>query len=141
MTMLLPLILVTALQAAASAAPSPVQLVSREMMSMVDEPRQAVARTAPEWAALWRQHAGAKAMPPVDLSTRTVVAVFLGTRPSPGFSADITGIRQVGGGVVVEWQERRPQRGDISAQVLTSPAVIVTIPKVAGEIIFEKVER
>ena len=43
--------------------------------------------------------------------------------------------------LIVEWQERRPQRGEVSAQVLTSPAVIATVPKFAGEIKFEKVER
>lgn len=138
MNMLLSLILMTAMQAA---TPSPVQLVSREMMSMVDEPKQAVARTAAEWTTLWRQHAGDKALPAVDFAKHTVVAVFLGSRSSAGFAADVTGVRPVTGGVVVEWQERRPERGQVSAQVLTSPAVIVTIPKVAGAITFEKVER
>ena len=138
MTILLSLIFMTAMQAA---SPSPVHVVSREMMSMIDEPKQAVARTAAEWAALWKEHAGDKALPAVDFSKHTVVAVFLGSRSSAGFAADVTGVRQVPGGVVVEWQERRPERGEVSAQVLTSPAVIVTIPKAAGTITFEKVER
>ena len=34
--------------------------------------------------------------------------------------------------------ERRPARGDVSAQVLTSPAHIVALPKMAGSIRFEK---
>lgn len=138
MNILIALILVTAMQAA---APSSVQLVSRASMSMVDEPKQAVARTAAEWAALWRQHAGEQPLPKVDLATRTVVAVFLGSRSSAGFSVDVTGMRQEGGVLVVEWQERRPERGTVSAQVLTSPGVIATVPKFAGEIKFEKVER
>ena len=138
MNMLLSLILSTAMQAA---APLPVQVVSREMMSMVDEPKQAVARTAAEWAALWHQHAGDKALPSVDFAKHTVVAVFLGSRPSAGFAVDVTNVRPVAGGVVVEWQERRPERGQVSAQILTSPAIIVTIPKAAGTITFEKVER
>ena len=138
MKILIALILVTAMQAA---APSQVQVVSREMMSMVEEPKQAVARSAPEWASLWRQHAGDKALPAVDFGSRTVVAVFLGTRSSAGFAADITAVREANGVLVIEWQERRPQRGEVSAQVLTSPAVIASVPKFAGEIRFEKVER
>ena len=138
MNLLMSLILVTAMQAA---APSPVQVVSRESMSMVDEPRQAVARTAAEWASLWRQHAGGQALPSVDFGSRTVVAVFLGSRPSAGYAAEITGGREANGVLIVEWQERRPQRGEVSAQVLTSPGIVATVPKFGGEIKFEKAER
>jgi hypothetical protein len=138
MKVLLSLILVTAMQAA---VPSQVKVVSREMMSMVEEPKQAVARSAAEWAGLWRQHAGDKPLPVVDFGSRTIVAVFLGTRSSAGFAADITAVREANGVLIIEWQERRPQRGDVSAQVLTSPAVIASVPKFAGEIKFEKVER
>jgi len=115
-------------------------VVAREMMSQVDESKQAVARTPAEWAALWRQHAGAAPAPKVDFGTRTVVAVFLGSRPSAGYSVDITGTREAGGVLTVEWQERRPDRDAIAAQMLTSPMVIATIPKFAGEIRFVKAE-
>lgn len=138
MNILIALILVTVMQAA---APSPVEVVSRGSMSMVDEPRQVVARTAAEWAILWRQHAGEQPLPKVDFGTRTVVAVFLGTRSSAGYSVEVTGVRQAGGVLIVEWQERRPEQGQVSAQVLTSPGIIATVPKFAGEIRFEKVER
>ena len=138
MNVLVSLIVAMALQAA---APMKVNVLSRETMSLVDEPKHAVARSAPEWAALWRQHAGGKPLPPVDFASRTVVAVFLGTRSSAGFAADIIGVREVNGVMVVEWQERRPEGGNVSAQVLTSPAVIVSVPKFAGEIKFEKVQR
>jgi hypothetical protein len=138
MTVLLSVIFLASMQAA---APSSVHVVSRDMTSMVGEPKQAIARSAAEWSALWRQHAGDKALPEVDFNKHTVVAVFLGSRSSAGFAADVTGVRQVPGGVVVEWQERRPQPGQVSAQVLTSPAVIVTIPRVTGTVSFEKVER
>jgi hypothetical protein len=126
---------------ALQAAPQPVQSIAREMMSRVDEPKQAVARTQAEWIALWRQHAGDTQAPAVDFSTRTVVAVFLGTRSTAGYTVDITGTRQASGVVTVEWRERRPDRDAITAQVLTSPMQAVTIPKFAGEIRFEKAER
>jgi hypothetical protein len=138
MNVVISLILVMALQAA---MPVQVTIISREMMSMVDEPKQAVARSAAEWAALWRQHAGDKPLPAVDFGSRTVIAVFLGTRSSAGFAVDITRVSEANGGLIVRWQERRPESGDVSAQVLTSPAVIASVPKFAGEITFEKVGR
>ncbi len=134
MTNLLPLLMAAFLQT----APVPMQTIARDMMSGIEEPREAVARSAEEWAALWRQHAGDRPAPRVDFATRTVIAVFLGTRPSAGYAVEIVGTRVEGAGLVVEWSERSPERGTVAAQVLTSPAHIVTVPKVTGPVRFEK---
>ena len=123
------------LQAAPS--PSSVETVARGE-SGVEEARQAVARTAVEWAALWREHAGSTPLPKIDFSKRMVVAVFLGTRPSAGYAVEITGTRADGAGLVVLWTERRPESGMVAAQILTSPGHIVTVPKVTGPIRFEQ---
>jgi hypothetical protein len=137
--MLVTVILAVMMQAA---APSPVTVIAREMMSQVESPQQAVARNAAEWEALWHQHAG-EAKPPVavDFGSRMVVAVFLGSRPSAGYAVEISGTRQEKGALIVQWQERRPRGGAILAQVLTSPAIIASIPKFAGEVKFEKVDK
>ena len=137
--MLLGLVLAFAMQTGPSK--SAIVTIVTDGMSGVEMPKQVAARTPAEWAALWRQHAGDTALPKVDLASRTVVAVFLGTRSSAGYAVEITGTRHDKGGLIVEWRERRPEPGSISAQVLTSPAHIATIPKFAGVIRFEKVER
>lgn len=136
--MLLPVILALTMQ---TAAPPPITVIAKEMMSQVESPRQAIARTPAEWEKLWREHSGDPKPPAVDLATRTVVAVFLGSRPSAGYSVEITGTRRDKGALVVQWQERRPAADAILAQVLTSPATFASIPKFAGEITFEKVDR
>jgi hypothetical protein len=136
--MMLPLILAMTMQA--SPAPQ-VQVLAREMMSQVEDPKQVVARTAAEFATLWKQHAGAAPMPKVDFGSRMVVAVFLGTRTSAGYSAEIVRTRLSGGTLIVEWQEHAPGRDEVSAQVMTSPAIVVSIPQFAGEVTFEKVEK
>jgi hypothetical protein len=136
--MLLGLFLAFAVQANPS---KPIETIVTDMMSHVEMPAQVAVRTPAEFAALWRKHAGDAALPAVDFSSRTVVAVFLGTRMSAGYLVEISGTRQEGGALVVEWRERAPERGQVAAQVITSPAHIATIPKFAGEIRFEKVER
>ena len=133
--MLLALVFMLAMQS------TPIQTIATDTMSQVESPKQAVARTPAEWTALWRQHAGDTALPKVDFASCTVVAVFLGTRPSAGFAVEITGTHQEHGALIVQWRERRPDPGMVAAQVLTSPAHIATIPKFAGEIRFEKMER
>jgi hypothetical protein len=132
--------LILALAIGMQTGASPVQTIVRDMMSQVDAPKQAAARTPAEWAALWRQHAGDTPAPKVDLASRTVVAVFLGSRPTAGFTVEITAAREQGGVMIVEWRETKPSRDMILAQVLTSPAHVATIPKFAGEIKFQKAE-
>lgn len=114
--------------------------VAHDLLSRVDRPREAVARTPAEWAALWRAHAGDQPAPAVDLTADIIVAVFLGTRPTGGFDVEITGTRREGGVLVVEWRETRPTPGAVAAQVITSPAHIVAIPRVEGEIRFRKAD-
>jgi hypothetical protein len=138
MSTILTLILAMAMQAPSS--PN-VRVIAQETMSQVEEFREAVARTDAEWKELWRQHAGAAKLPSVDLKTRTVVAVFLGTRSSAGYAAEIVGIKESEGALIVEWGERRPKGDEVAAQVLTSPAVIASVPKFAGEIKFVRVTR
>ena len=94
----------------------PIQTIATDAMSQIEEPKQAVARTPAEWTALWRQHAGDTALPKVDLGSRTVVAVFLGTRMSAGYVVEITGTRQDKGALIVQWRERRPEPGMVTAQ-------------------------
>ena len=118
----------------------PTQVVARDTMSQVEDARQSVARTDAEWSALWKLHAGDKPLPKVDLKARTVVAIFLGTRSSAGYGAEIVALQSRQGAMVVQWTERRPAPGTVSAQVITSPALIATIPRYEGEIRFEKVE-
>lgn len=130
--MLLGIFLTFAVQAASPA----IQTIVSDSMSQVEDSKQAVARTPAEFEALWRLHAGAAQVPKVDFASRTVVAVFLGTRNSAGYGVEITGTRPEKGTLVVEWRERRPKPGDMTAQVITSPAHIATIPKFAGEIRF-----
>lgn len=134
--MLAALVLMTAMQSGPQAS---IETIVRDNMSNVEDAKQAVARTPAEWAALWRLHAGQAPLPKVDFSKRTVVAVFLGTRPSAGYAVEVSGTKPVGKTLVVEWREQAPKPGEVSAQVMTSPSHLVSIPKFEGEITFQKV--
>jgi hypothetical protein len=121
--------------------PLDVALIASDNNSNVEDVRTMVAWTPGEFAALWRVHAGLLKPPPaIDFAKRTVVAVFLGTRPTPGYAAEIVALRPEGKTMIVEWREVRPKERMLLAQVLTSPALIVSIPKFSGEIGFKKVD-
>ena len=113
--------------------------IAQDDMSAIDEPRQVVARTPTDWESLWRAHGSNKPAPKVDFSTESVVAIFLGSRPTPGYSAHFirAGLKEKV--LTLEWVERRPEDDAIRAQVMTSPALFAVIPKFDGEIKFQKV--
>ncbi len=128
------------LTAAMQGGPQELETIIRDNTSNVEDAKQAVARTPGEWEALWRLHAGARTpLPKIDFSKRTVVAVFLGTRPSAGYAVEVSGTRPVGKTLVVEWREQAPRPGEVSAQVMTSPSHLVSIPRFEGQITFQKV--
>jgi hypothetical protein len=122
-------------------APAPMRTLDKGLDSNMDAARQATVRTAGEWEALWRAHGGERTRPSVDFSKEFVVAVFLGSRPTAGFSVEIVGTRDDGAGLVVQYRETRPPAGAIVAQVLTMPYHIVAVPKRAGvtDVKFEKI--
>jgi hypothetical protein len=77
----------------------------------------------------------------VDFAKELVVGVFMGSRPSAGFSVEIVGTRVDGSVLVVQYRETRPPADALVAQVLTMPYHIAAVPKRAGvtDVRFEKI--
>ncbi len=120
-------------------APVPMTPISSDQMSAIDTSRQVVAKTAAEFQSLWRAHAPGRPLPNVDFAANMIIAVFLGSRPSAGYSVQITGVRREGDALVVTWAERGPGPDQMAAQVMTAPAQIVAVPRFDGPVRFEKV--
>ena len=114
--------------------------IEKGVQSSVDRARQAVVRTQAEWTQLWRAHAYDRPAPTVDFTQQTVFAVFMGSRPTAGFSVEIVGVRDEGGTLVVSYRETRPDRGAVTAQIVTSPFHIVAVPRQAGDVRFEQID-
>ena len=112
--------------------------IDRGSQSSVDQTRTVVIRSSDEWSALWRAHAADKPAPPVDFTKEMVVGVFLGSRPTSGYSVEIVQTRQGPNGLVVEYREGSPARDMMTAQVITSPYHLVAVQKSAGKVTFEK---
>jgi hypothetical protein len=114
--------------------------VAQGAMSTIEEPRQAVVRTAAEWQAFWKQHDPGGAAPPVDFGQSMVVAVFLGSRPTAGVTAEITAVKTEGTRTIVEYRERQPPPDAFVAQVITSPFHVVRVPRAAGSVEFRRLK-
>jgi hypothetical protein len=106
--------------------------------SRIEEPRQVVIRTADEWQTLWKSHKAEATAPAVDFAQSAVVAIFLGSRSTAGFSVKITAIRKEGDKAIVEYTEGTPRPDLMVAQVITAPFHIVKVPKDIGTVEFKK---
>ena len=126
------------LLAAILQASVPMRSLDKGISSQIDVARQAAVRSDAEWNMLWSQHAGDRARPAVDFNREMVLAVFLGTRPTAGFSVEIVGAREDSGALVVSYRESRPPAGIVTAQVLISPYHFVAVPK-HGDVKWERV--
>ena len=143
MSAFLPFVLAAALHAAQG--PSPAQMkadmttIGKGADSAVDAARQVTARTEAEWAKIWQAHASERPAPKVDFARTMVVGVFMGSRPTAGFSVEIVGTRVENGVLIVQYRETKPGRDMMTAQVLTSPYHLVAIPRLNGDVKFEAI--
>jgi len=122
-------------------APDAVRTVDKGEQSNIDEGKQVVVRTEAEWTKLWQQHSPDRMRPAMDFSKDMVVGVFMGSRPTAGYNVSIVSTFAKDGHVLVRFQESQPQRGAMTAQVLTFPYHLVAVPKTAGDVKFEKIDR
>jgi hypothetical protein len=113
--------------------------VAQGAASLIDEPREVVVRSTEEWRALWKQHSPQDA-PRVDFNGAIVVGVFLGSRPTAGYRVQIEAVRLEGAKAVVEYRERRPDPGDIVAQILTAPFDLVRVTGTPADVEFRRLQ-
>jgi len=114
--------------------------VAQGTSSQVDEPRKVIVRSADEFQALWKAHSTAP-LPKVDFSKSIVVGVFLGMRPTAGYTVGIQAVRRTEGGAVVEYIEGVPDKSRMVAQLLTSPFHLVSIPNDVKTVEFKQLPR
>jgi uncharacterized membrane protein len=104
--------------------------IARGDGSHVSEPRRVVARTGDEWRTLWATHAGPGGdAPDVDMTSVNVAAVFAGEKPTAGYDVEIVRADTTDGGIALVVEEKQPPPGGVSAQIMTSPFHVVSVPK------------
>jgi hypothetical protein len=128
--------------ACASAGPSSgsdaeqrIQTVVSDTHSGLAAARREVIRDAASWSRLWAEiHAGrtpAPERPAVDFEREMLIAVATGTRPSGGFSIQVTGVTTRGDTLEVAVLERCPESDAIVTLALTQPVEVVRVAKLA----------
>jgi hypothetical protein len=129
---------------ASAGAPAPAQPpvpLLAQQTSGFTEPVELVLRDRAALADAWRTlHAGLPGNPPpsVDLVSRMVVLVALGERSTGGHDVRVDGVVPDGDGATVRYTVTQPGPGCMTTQMITSPVVAVSVPRVAGDVRFER---
>ncbi|WP_366655741.1 protease complex subunit PrcB family protein [Fodinicurvata sp. EGI_FJ10296] len=95
-----------------------------------------VARDERGWLILW-QLIGEE--PPADLPDDTMaVGVFLGARPTDGYSVGINEVVSSDNGMVVRYSENEPAVGADVADAVIAPYTVMLLPESADVVHFER---
>lgn len=93
------------------------------------------------WAAFWNLHSHwripAPAAPQIDFSSRSVLAISLGDKPSAGWSLELRWLVLRNGRLVVHVAQHAPPKDHLVPQVVTQPYAIVTLARSGAQIEFE----
>jgi len=108
-------------------------------LSQIVAAERVVVRDADAWALLWARHTRSTTpRPSVDLSTHMVIGVFMGRRPTGGYSIQVTGAHLDGDALVIQVRNSAPDPDALTSQLLTAPFDLVTVPTHVGPVRFEE---
>lgn len=92
------------------------------------QPGTAVIATDSEWSALWDQLRGVGGRPAVDWETDLVLGVFLGERPTGGYSVSVREIRRLAPDrIELHVTIREPSPSDFVTMAFTYPGELIRI--------------
>ncbi len=89
-----------------------------------------LATTRAQWDDLWRRIG--QPPPKADLRRHVALAVFLGTRPTGGWSVEFLDPAPDGAHIVLRYRAKGPGPGDFVTQALTQPWAVRLYPKSAS---------
>ena len=120
----------------------PFTTISRGNSSGLTERSLLTIRSAEEWQNLWRRHSPHFPTPPplpvIDFARETVIAIFVGTKPTGGYGVEILRVKMSEDKLLALYKETVPPRGAMVTQVLTQPYHMIKIQQSSVEVIFQQ---
>ena len=107
------------------------------------EPAELVLRDHAALEAAWRTlFAGSQGtpLPVVDFKKATLVLLALGEQRTGGHSVHFDRLTTQGSTAVVHYTATKPGPGCMTTMMVTSPVDLVSVPRIAGAVRFEKRE-
>ncbi len=123
----LPAVLLSACAGVLPGGEQPVRELASGSYSQQAEPRFEFVTTQAEWAPLWDRTSRGP-IPEVDFSRESVLAVFMGQRPTGGHAIRVEQVVREGQRLTVEVLLQAPGPDCMTTQALTQPYHLVAVP-------------
>src|SRR5689334_21222345 len=106
--------------------------------SNIRTPKNVVIRDQKTFSAVWKEHIGMgeTPMPKVDFKKYDVIAVFIGPKPTGGFSVKIDDVKRGKTDAVVIATLAKPGPGTSTTQAFTYPYAMKAVPKLPATVNF-----
>jgi hypothetical protein len=78
---------------------------------------------------LWRRVGGNSDWPPIDFKKEAAIVITAGVKPTSGYSIKVNRVAKKDGALVVDAQVVGPPAGSVNAAVITSPYLVIAVPK------------
>jgi hypothetical protein len=88
--------------------------------------------------AYWQLLASGQSMPQVDFQKEAVALIFMGARPTAGYSVSVEGVDVGPDAVTVIWHEQAPSAGSTTDQAPTRPWAMQVVPNSGKHTVFLK---
>lgn len=135
-------LVLTSVQAMTGVEAVPFETLSEGAFSAIDSPLRLVIRDSASLADLFRRAFGqGTPVPPIDFEARSIIAVFIGTRPTGGFSVEIQRVTRADDLLIVTALETTPAPDQIVIQALTQPYHIISVPRTEAQVRFNVLRR
>lgn len=116
--------------------------LARGQYSGIEEKKYAIVTSREEWEKLWEKlhkfTAPLPDLPVIDFTSEIVLGVFLGTRPTGGYSIEIYELRACDDRIRAFVKSQAPEPEDMVTTALTQPYHIVSLKATGKEIEFKE---
>jgi hypothetical protein len=91
--------------------------------------------TADRWRRFWQEHLGREQPVDFDENLHQAVYIELGVRPTGGYRVEVVRAYEEDKNLVLEYSEREPAPDQLVTQALTTPWVMVLLPRTALRVV------
>lgn len=93
------------------------------------------------WEALHEGRGSTPSLPSVDFSEETIVAVLFGTKPTGGYTIEVTEVTSDGDRLHVQVEKTVPGADCVTTQAVTSPYHVIKVPAAGADVEFNTSEE
>lgn len=90
------------------------------------------------WDSIHKDTCPRPSLPEVDFNHQTVLASFMGTRPTGGYSIEIHQVKKEGEKIVATIKTQSPEPGEMVTMAITRPFHVVMVDVADKEIEFKR---